>query len=366
MVSQGRIVVCMFVPLHVRHNGRPVVENVSGEGLSVRAVDLLVQSHQIDGQASEERLVVKTKLYTPGQNTKELGFVTLKSVSPPCISLHHLIPNPKIDKSHEFVVSLELRLQQHVLEMEPHDDATHVLLSNMYAIARRWDVVASVRKNMQKKRMKEEPGLSWVENQGMVHYFTIGDTCHPDIKHIHAMLEWLKKTKDAGYVLDCDDVLLNVEDDEKEHLSWLHNERLALAFGLIQIPPLCSIRVEDARFVALTRNKLFKYPLCSWTSQSHDISTSASVHLHADMHAITGPRFGPALPILNCAARSIASQIPLYLADLEKQDIMPVMGSNQAELIGPSDNVSFNQIGLRWLGFIQGFIQLPLQTGPFF
>ncbi|RDX85114.1 putative pentatricopeptide repeat-containing protein, mitochondrial, partial [Mucuna pruriens] len=133
---------------------------------------------------------------------------------------------------------------QHVLEMEPHDDATHVLLSNMYATARRWDNVASVRKNMKKKRVKKEPGLSWVENQGVVHYFTVGDTSHPDIKLICAMLEWLnKKTRDAGYVPDCSVVLLDVEDDEKKRLLWVHSERLALAYGLIQIPPASSIRI---------------------------------------------------------------------------------------------------------------------------
>lgn len=133
---------------------------------------------------------------------------------------------------------------QHVLEMEPHDDATHVLLSNMYATARRWDNVASVRKSMKKKRVKKEPGLSWVENQGVVHYFTVGDTSHPDIKLIFAMLEWLnKKTRDAGYVPDCNVVLLDVEHDEKERLLWVHSERIALAFGLIQIPAACSIRI---------------------------------------------------------------------------------------------------------------------------
>ncbi|KHN23502.1 Putative pentatricopeptide repeat-containing protein, mitochondrial [Glycine soja] len=133
---------------------------------------------------------------------------------------------------------------QRVLEMEPQDDATHVLLSNMYATAKRWDNVAYVRKNMKKKKVKKEPGLSWVENQGVVHYFTVGDTSHPNIKLIFAMLEWLyKKTRDAGYVPDCSVVLLDVEDDEKERLLWMHSERLALAFGLIQIPSGCSIRI---------------------------------------------------------------------------------------------------------------------------
>jgi pentatricopeptide repeat protein len=133
---------------------------------------------------------------------------------------------------------------QHVLEMEPHDDATHVLLSNMYATAGRWDSVAFVRRNMQRKKVKKEPGLSWVENQGVVHYFSVGDTSHPDIKLICAMLEWLnKKTRDAGYIPDRNAVLLDVEDGEKERHLWVHSERLALAYGLIRTPHACSIRI---------------------------------------------------------------------------------------------------------------------------
>ncbi|GFZ21014.1 tetratricopeptide repeat (TPR)-like superfamily protein [Actinidia rufa] len=88
----------------------------------------------------------------------------------------------------------------HVLEMEPQDEATYVLLSNMYATARRWDNVASVRKSMKKKGVKKEPGLSWTENQGTVHYFTVGDATHPDMRLIYGMLEWLNmKTKEAAF-----------------------------------------------------------------------------------------------------------------------------------------------------------------------
>ena len=78
---------------------------------------------------------------------------------------------------------------QHVIEMDPHDDGTHVLLSNMYTTARRRGDVAFVRKNMQKKKVNKEPGLSWVENQVVVHYFIVGYTSHPDIKLICAMCE---------------------------------------------------------------------------------------------------------------------------------------------------------------------------------
>ncbi|XAR57032.1 hypothetical protein NMG60_11025032 [Bertholletia excelsa] len=131
-----------------------------------------------------------------------------------------------------------------VLDMEPQDEATYVLLSNMYASARRWDNVASVRKSMKKKGVKKEPGLSWIENQGSVHCFTVGDASHPDIRLIYGMLEWLNmKIKKAGYVPNLDAILLDVGDDEKARLLWVHSERLALAFGLVRAPSGIPLRI---------------------------------------------------------------------------------------------------------------------------
>ena len=49
---------------------------------------------------------------------------------------------------------------KHVLEMDPQDEATHVLLSNIYATVKRWNNVAYVIKNMKRKGVKKEPGLS--------------------------------------------------------------------------------------------------------------------------------------------------------------------------------------------------------------
>ncbi|KAH7835352.1 hypothetical protein Vadar_025381 [Vaccinium darrowii] len=132
----------------------------------------------------------------------------------------------------------------HVLELEPHDEATYALLANMYAAARRWDDVASVRNSMKKKGIKKEPGLSWIESQGTVHYFVVGDASHPDIRLIYGMLEWLNmKTKKAGYVPNYEVLLQDVEDDEKPRRLWVHSERLALAFGLIRTPFGSPIRI---------------------------------------------------------------------------------------------------------------------------
>ncbi|VFQ60906.1 unnamed protein product [Cuscuta campestris] len=141
-------------------------------------------------------------------------------------------------------VELGRTAAERVLEMDPLDESTYVLLSNMYASAKRWGNVSFVRKNMKKKQIKKEPGLSWVENQGMVHYFSVGDVSHPDIKLIRSMLEWFNmKSKAGGYVPNLSSVLLAVEDDEKELLLWLHSERLALAYALIRTPPGSPIRI---------------------------------------------------------------------------------------------------------------------------
>ncbi|KAA8540030.1 hypothetical protein F0562_026722 [Nyssa sinensis] len=149
---------------------------------------------------------------------------------------------------------------ERVLEMEPQDEATHVLLSNIYATARRWDNVASVRKNMKKKGVKKDPGLSWIQNQGTVHYFTVGDASHPDIRLIYGMLEWLNlRSKKAGYVPNCNVILLDVEDEEKARLLWLHSERLALAFGLVRTPSRSPIRIMKNLRICVDCHAVIKF-----------------------------------------------------------------------------------------------------------
>ncbi|CAI0423026.1 unnamed protein product [Linum tenue] len=126
---------------------------------------------------------------------------------------------------------------KHILEIDPQDESTHVLLSNMYARTRRWANVATVRRSMKTKGLNKEPGLSWIENQGTVHYFTVDDASHPDKKMIYGMLEWLNmKTRQESYSPDRNAVLRDIEDDQKERHLWVHSERLALAFGLIKTP----------------------------------------------------------------------------------------------------------------------------------
>ncbi|KAG6480021.1 putative pentatricopeptide repeat-containing protein At5g13230, mitochondrial [Zingiber officinale] len=133
-----------------------------------------------------------------------------------------------------------------VLEIDPQDETTYVLMSNLYASGRSWEHVALVRKSMRAKGVKKEPGCSWIEIQSEIHSFCMGDNSHPDTRLIHAMLEWLNvKVNRAGYISNVNVVLHDIDDDQKERLVWVHSERLALAFGLIKLRPgsrICIIK----------------------------------------------------------------------------------------------------------------------------
>ncbi|XP_071691036.1 pentatricopeptide repeat-containing protein At1g59720, chloroplastic/mitochondrial [Rutidosis leptorrhynchoides] len=52
----------------------------------------------------------------------------------------------------------------------------YVLLSRVYAVARKWDEVSSVRKFMTDKGVAKEPGCSTIEIDGVTHEFFAGDT----------------------------------------------------------------------------------------------------------------------------------------------------------------------------------------------
>eukprot|EP01018_Ginkgo_biloba_P029528 Gb_22668 [translate_table: standard] len=136
------------------------------------------------------------------------------------------------------------RAVEHVLELEPQDSATYVLLSNIYAAAGRWDDVAKVRKMMKNNGVIKERACSWIEVKDKVHTFVVRDRSHPQTEKIYAKLaELTRLIKEAGYVPDINGVLYDVENERKEHLLLHHSEKLAIAFGLISTAWGAPIRI---------------------------------------------------------------------------------------------------------------------------
>ncbi|KAI5664719.1 hypothetical protein M9H77_24042 [Catharanthus roseus] len=115
-----------------------------------------------------------------------------------------------------------------VVELEPENIGYYVLLSNIYAEANDLGGVLRVRAMMRERRLKKDPGYSYVEHRGKINLFVAGDRSHPQTEGIYSMLA---KLEDLVKELDG----LKKKKRYGDLLSGLgvHSERLAIAFALL-------------------------------------------------------------------------------------------------------------------------------------
>ncbi|KAL2981600.1 hypothetical protein AAZX31_13G298600 [Glycine max] len=109
-----------------------------------------------------------------------------------------------------------------IISLEPQDSAAYSLLSNIYAAAGNWHEKVNVRKLMDKRKVKKEPGYSWIESK---------------LSELNIQL------RDAGYQPDTNYVFHDIEDEQKETIISHHSERLAIAFCLIATLPEIPLQI---------------------------------------------------------------------------------------------------------------------------
>lgn len=149
---------------------------------------------------------------------------------------------------------------EHVFKLDPYDSGPHVILSNIYASAGRWQDAAKVRKMMKESGVKKEPACSWVEIENAVHMFVANDDAHPQREEIFKMWEKISlKIKEMGYLPDTSHVLLFVDQQEREVKLQYHSEKLALAFALLNTPPGSTIRIKKNIRVCGDCHSAFKF-----------------------------------------------------------------------------------------------------------
>ncbi|KAG6759351.1 hypothetical protein POTOM_035827 [Populus tomentosa] len=167
-----------------------------------------------------------------------------------------------------------------LFKLDPKDSGNHVLLSNMFAAAGRndavlagrnnaspavivlvslhllsekvetsqsslrWDEATLVRKEMKEAGIKKGAGCSWVTAKNKVHVFQAKDASHERNSEIQAMLVKLRtEMQAAGYMPDTNYALYDLEEEEKMTEVGYHSEKIALAFGLLALPPGVPIRI---------------------------------------------------------------------------------------------------------------------------
>lgn len=114
-------------------------------------------------------------------------------------------------------VKLAEYAHKRLIEIDPTNDAAHILLSKMYARAGRWDDASLVRTKLHELGIRKHPGCSMIEQNGTVHEFRTEDFSNPRSPEIYSMLGEIEG---------------RLQKERHETLSH-HSERLAVAFGLI-------------------------------------------------------------------------------------------------------------------------------------
>lgn len=67
-----------------------------------------------------------------------------------------------------------------LIEKDPDDPSTYIVLANMYASVKRWDESRKVRLKMKELGLKKNPGCSWIEVGKRIQPFFVEDNSHPE------------------------------------------------------------------------------------------------------------------------------------------------------------------------------------------
>ncbi|TYG48744.1 hypothetical protein ES288_D10G040300v1 [Gossypium darwinii] len=142
-------------------------------------------------------------------------------------------------------IELAEKVAERVFELEPENTGYYVLLANIYAEAEKWEEVKRMREKIGKKGLRKNPGCSWIEIKGRVNLFVSGNnSSHPHSKKIESLLKKMRrKMKEEGYFPKTKYALINADEMQKEMALCGHSEKLAMAFGLLTLPPRKTIRV---------------------------------------------------------------------------------------------------------------------------
>ncbi|KAF8400661.1 hypothetical protein HHK36_013961 [Tetracentron sinense] len=135
-------------------------------------------------------------------------------------------------------------ITKRLIRDEPLHESNYVLLSNIYAKMFHWEKKMKIREVMGKRGMRKVPGSSMIELDNEIYEFVAGDRTQDQYKEIYEMVDEMgRKMKKAGYVPTTSEVLLDINEEDKEDALNRHSEKLAIAFALLNTTPGTPIRI---------------------------------------------------------------------------------------------------------------------------
>lgn len=119
-----------------------------------------------------------------GQIEEARRFVSKMPMEPNAVILRTLLSACKNHNN----LSIGVPVAEHLIGLNSFNPSSYVLLSNMCAQFGLWDYVKNVRTLMKEREVKKFPGCSWIELEGTVHEFFVGDTSHQQVSEIFSIL----------------------------------------------------------------------------------------------------------------------------------------------------------------------------------
>ncbi|KAK7400169.1 hypothetical protein VNO78_11369 [Psophocarpus tetragonolobus] len=157
-------------------------------------------------------------------------------------------------------VELAEKVAEHIFELEPENTRYYVLLANVYAEAEKLEEVKKLQRRIGKRGLKKNQGCSWIEIQGKVNIFVAGDTSHSQAKRLDSLLRKLRMEMNrGGYSSKIRYAWINADDMKKEVLLCGHSEKLAMAFGVLNLPPGRTVRITKNLRVCGDCHEMGKY-----------------------------------------------------------------------------------------------------------
>ncbi|KAF7846902.1 hypothetical protein BT93_L3606 [Corymbia citriodora subsp. variegata] len=88
--------------------------------------------------------------------------------------------------------------------MDPQNEMSYVILSNLYCANGKWKEAETVRQAMNSQGVRKTPGCSWIEVRNMVTAFIAGNNSHPLMEDLCQMLRFLDFETKSSRILVSD------------------------------------------------------------------------------------------------------------------------------------------------------------------
>lgn len=132
-----------------------------------------------------------------------------------------------------------------LFELDAENPGRYVLMSNIYASSGKQKDADKIRDLMKQRGVRKVAGHTSIEIRNKVYTFVAGDKSHAQSDLIYSELEKvINRIRQEGYKPDLNFVLHDVEEEMKEKMLYVHSEKLAIVFGLLNSGPGSVIRIN--------------------------------------------------------------------------------------------------------------------------